>query len=59
MTGVPALRDVLRRYTTIPIIVEMKVDSARMGQAVAEELRAQAPSDGSAWPGSVGEACAP
>jgi glycerophosphoryl diester phosphodiesterase len=38
--GVPALRDVLRRYTDTRIIVEMKVDSAEMGRAVAAEVRA-------------------
>lgn len=38
--GVPSLREVLRRYPDIPIIVEMKVDSAAMGEAVVEEVRA-------------------
>ncbi|HEX5106946.1 MAG TPA: glycerophosphodiester phosphodiesterase [Vicinamibacterales bacterium] len=38
MTGVPTLRDVLRRYPGIPIIVEMKVDSPQMGHAVAQEV---------------------
>jgi glycerophosphoryl diester phosphodiesterase len=38
--GVPTLREVLRRYPDIPIIVEMKVDSAAMGEAVVAELRA-------------------
>ena len=37
--GVPTLREVLRRYPDIPIIIEMKVDSAEMGQAVAAEVR--------------------
>ena len=38
--GVPTLRDVLGRYRDIPIIIEMKVDSAAMGLAVVEEVRA-------------------
>jgi glycerophosphoryl diester phosphodiesterase len=38
--GVPSLREVLRRYPDIPIIVEMKVDSAAMGEAVVAEVRA-------------------
>src|SRR5688572_22625013 len=38
--GVPALRDVLGRFPGIPIIVEMKVDSVAMGQAVANDVRA-------------------
>jgi glycerophosphoryl diester phosphodiesterase len=38
--GVPALRDVLRRFPEIPIIVEMKVDSAAMGLAVVDDVRA-------------------
>jgi glycerophosphoryl diester phosphodiesterase len=33
--GIPTLREVLRRYPSAPIIVEMKVDSVEMGQAVA------------------------
>jgi glycerophosphoryl diester phosphodiesterase len=37
--GVPAFREVLRRYPSIPLIVEMKVDSAEMGRAVAAEVR--------------------
>lgn len=36
--GVPTLRDVLRRYPDVPLIVEMKVDSREMGQAVAAEV---------------------
>lgn len=39
LTGVPTLRDVLRRYPGARIIVEMKVDSVAMGQAVAREIR--------------------
>jgi glycerophosphoryl diester phosphodiesterase len=38
--GVPTLREVLQRYPDIPIIVEMKVDSAAMGEAVVAEVRA-------------------
>lgn len=37
--GIPALRDVLRRYPDTRIIVEMKVDSREMGEAVAREVR--------------------
>jgi glycerophosphoryl diester phosphodiesterase len=37
--GVPTLREVLRRYPEIRVIVEMKVDSAEMGEAVAREVR--------------------
>jgi glycerophosphoryl diester phosphodiesterase len=36
--GVPTLREVLHRYPGVPIIVELKVDSAAMGQAVAREV---------------------
>jgi glycerophosphoryl diester phosphodiesterase len=36
--GVPALREVLRRYRDVPIIIELKVDSTAMGQAVAREI---------------------
>ena len=49
MTGVPALRDVLRRYASIPIIVEMKVDTEQMGLAVVEEIK---------MAGAVGRVCA-
>jgi glycerophosphoryl diester phosphodiesterase len=38
--GVPALGDVLRRYADIPIIVEMKINSAAMGQAVVRDVKA-------------------
>ena len=38
--GVPALRDVLRRYPDVRLIVEMKVDSFAMGEAVARDVRA-------------------
>jgi glycerophosphoryl diester phosphodiesterase len=37
---VPTLREVLRRYPDVPIIIEMKVDSREMGEAVAREARA-------------------
>lgn len=37
--GVPTLREVLRRYPDVPVIIEMKVDSAEMGEAVAREVR--------------------
>jgi len=36
--GVPSLRDVLRRFRDIPIIIEMKVDHREMGQALAAEV---------------------
>ena len=38
--GVPSLGDVLRKYPDVPIIIEMKVDSHEMGEAVAREVRA-------------------
>jgi glycerophosphoryl diester phosphodiesterase len=37
--GIPTLADVLRRYPDVQLIVEMKVDSAAMGEAVAREVR--------------------
>jgi glycerophosphoryl diester phosphodiesterase len=37
--GVPTLAEVLKRYPDIPLIVEMKVDTAAMGEAVANEVR--------------------
>jgi glycerophosphoryl diester phosphodiesterase len=37
--GIPALRDVLRRYPDVRMIVEMKVDSREMGEAVARDVR--------------------
>src|SRR5687767_4552870 len=43
--GIPSLRDVLRRYPDIPIIVEMKVDSPEMGEAVAADVRAAGAAD--------------
>ena len=36
--GVPALSEVLRRYPGVPLIIEMKEDSSRMGEAVAREV---------------------
>jgi glycerophosphoryl diester phosphodiesterase len=36
---VPTLREVLARYADARIIVEMKVDSAEMGEAVARDVR--------------------
>jgi glycerophosphoryl diester phosphodiesterase len=38
--GVPTLRDVLRRFGDVPIIIEMKVDHREMGRAVAAEVLA-------------------
>lgn len=38
--GVPSLRDVLRRFRDIPIIIEMKVDHREMGEALAAEVLA-------------------
>ena len=38
--GVPTLREVLRRFRDVPIIIEMKVDHREMGQAVAAEVLA-------------------
>jgi glycerophosphoryl diester phosphodiesterase len=37
--GVPTLAEVLRRYRGVPTIIEIKVYTAAMGQAVAEEIR--------------------
>jgi glycerophosphoryl diester phosphodiesterase len=37
--GIPTLREVLRRYPGVPIIIEMKVDAAEMGEGVAAEVR--------------------
>src|SRR5215510_6543925 len=37
--GVPTLGEVLARYRGIPTIIEIKVYTAAMGQAVAEEIR--------------------
>jgi glycerophosphoryl diester phosphodiesterase len=38
--GIPTLEDVLRRYRGVRIIVEMKLDTAEMGNAVAQVVRA-------------------
>ena len=37
--GIPTLREVLRRHAGARIIVEMKVDTAAMGEALAREVR--------------------
>jgi glycerophosphoryl diester phosphodiesterase len=37
--GVPTLREVLARYPGVPTIIEIKVYTAAMGQAVADEIR--------------------
>jgi glycerophosphoryl diester phosphodiesterase len=37
--GIPTLADVLQRYKDVPTIVEMKIDSAEMGRAVADVVR--------------------
>ena len=37
--GIPSLTDVLRRYPDTRIIIEMKVDSSAMGEAVAQVVR--------------------
>jgi len=38
--GVPTLREVLRRFADVPVIIEMKVDRPEMGEAVAAEVAA-------------------
>jgi glycerophosphoryl diester phosphodiesterase len=38
--GIPTLAEVLKRFPDVWIIVEMKVDSAQMGEAVARTVRA-------------------
>ena len=38
--GVPTLRDVLERYRDVLLIVEMKEDTPKLGQAVGEAARA-------------------
>jgi glycerophosphoryl diester phosphodiesterase len=43
--GIPTLRDVLQRYTDTRIIVEMKVNSAAMGRALAAEVRRASAAD--------------
>jgi glycerophosphoryl diester phosphodiesterase len=37
--GVPSLADVLARYPDVPLIIEMKVDTDAMGEAVAAAVR--------------------
>jgi glycerophosphoryl diester phosphodiesterase len=37
--GIPSLREVLHRYRDVPIVIEMKINSAEMGEAVAREVR--------------------
>jgi len=37
--GVPTLAEVLRRYPDVPVIIEMKVNTAEMGNTVAREVR--------------------
>lgn len=37
--GVPTLREVLARYRGVPTIIEIKVYTAAMGEAVADEIR--------------------
>jgi glycerophosphoryl diester phosphodiesterase len=37
--GIPSLREVLDRYPGVPIVIEMKVDTPAMGEAVAREVR--------------------
>ena len=36
--GIPSLRSVLLRYRDVPIVIEMKVDSPEMGEAVARDV---------------------
>lgn len=43
--GIPSLRDVLRKFPGVPLIIEMKVNSREMGEAVAGEVRAAAAAD--------------
>jgi len=38
--GIPSLREVLLRYRDVPIVIEMKVDTPEMGQAVARDVAA-------------------
>jgi glycerophosphoryl diester phosphodiesterase len=37
--GIPSLREVLRRYPDIPIVIELKTDASELGEAVAHEVR--------------------
>ena len=43
--GIPSLRDVLRKYPDVPVIIDMKVDTREMGEAVAREVRAAGAAD--------------
>ena len=43
--GIPSLGDVLRRYPDVPVIIEMKVDSREMGEAVAQDVRTAGAAD--------------
>jgi glycerophosphoryl diester phosphodiesterase len=45
LAGVPTLREVLERYRAARVIVEMKVDTAAMGRAVLEDVRAAGAAD--------------
>ena len=38
--GVPALRDVLRRYPDVPVIIELKVNDSELARRTIDELRA-------------------
>lgn len=37
--GIPSLKDVLRRYRDVPIIIELKLDTPELGRAVAGVVR--------------------
>jgi glycerophosphoryl diester phosphodiesterase len=43
--GIPTLREVLRRFRDVPVIIEMKVDRREMGEAVAAEVLAMSAVD--------------
>src|SRR5688572_18139183 len=43
--GIPTLADVLRRFPGVPMIVEMKLDTAEMGTALAAVVRAAGAAD--------------
>ena len=43
--GIPSLRDVLQKYPDVPVIIDMKVDSREMGEAVAREVRTAGAAD--------------
>lgn len=38
--GVPTLREVLKRYKTVPVIVELKLPGRRLAERVVDEIRA-------------------